>query len=282
MNTRTCETVQDSLNIESLRTFARDLARSAGTIAKSYAGRMIVERKHDDSPVTDADHAVQAAIFDAIARTYPDHAVIGEETIRRPERHAKACDARYCWVVDPIDGTRNFARGAPLYATSIAVMDCGETIAGAIHEAVSGCVYSAGRKMGAFRDNDAIRVADRPFDTDTTVLVSSFRKRTMPNFVRAWMDAYNFRNVGSICLHLAWTAAGIAEGSYASECRLWDIAAGALLIREAGGVVTRGDGGPLWPIDVGAYDGGDVPILCGTPAMHARLLESLCATENDN
>lgn len=274
--------MQDSLNIESLRIFARDLARTAGTIARSYAGRTIVERKHDDSPVTNADHAVQAAIFDAIARTYPDHAVIGEETIRRPERHATASEARYCWVVDPIDGTRNFARGAPLYATSIAVMESGATVAGAIYEAVSGCVYSAGRKRGAFRDDDVIRVADRPLDSDTTVLVASFRKRTTPKFVRAWMNAFNFRNVGSICLHLAWTAAGIAEGSYASECRLWDIAAGALLIQEAGGVVTRGDGGPLWPIDAGTYDNADVPILCGTPAMHARLLESLRATENEN
>lgn len=266
--------------IEALRSFSRELAIEAGGIAAGYAGRVAVTRKDDDSPVTDADHAVQSAVFDAIARQYPDHAVIGEETIRDCDRHASAANAQFCWVVDPIDGTRNFAQGMSIYATAIAVMECGAPVAGAIYDASTGHTYTAARGSGAERDGQSLRIAEEDIDADTTVLVSSFRQRPAPSVMRDWMDAYIFRNHGSLCLHLAWLAGGLADGAYALECRLWDIAAGALMISEAGGVVTRDDGTSLWPIDVGAYDGGDIPILAGAPAMHARLLESLRAADS--
>ncbi|MCB9856728.1 MAG: inositol monophosphatase [Phycisphaerales bacterium] len=264
--------------IVALRSFSRELALVAGGIAARYAGPVAVTRKDDDSPVTEADHAVQSAVFDAIARRYPDHAVIGEETIRHPDRHAAAANAQFCWVVDPIDGTRNFARGMSIYATSIAVMEGGAPIAGAIHDASTGYTYSAARGLGADRDGEPLRLSECRIGADTTVLVSSFRRRPAPSVMRDWMDAYIFRNHGSICLHLAWLAGGLADGAYALECRLWDMAAGALMIAEAGGVITRDDGSPLWPIDVGRYDGGDIAILAGSPVMHERLLESLRAS----
>lgn len=269
-------------SLDSFRSFARQLAGDAGRLAAERLGRSRVAIKDDDSPVTDADHAVQAAIFDAIARTYPDHAVVGEETIRDPEQHASAELAQYCWVVDPIDGTRNFAQGISIYATSIALMSRGEPVVGAIFDALSGHVYTAAHGHGIDCDGTPLKPPSATRMTEAAVLVSSFRRQPVPTAVRNWMDEYLFRNYGSICLHLAWVAAGLADGLYAAECRLWDIAAGALLVSEAGGKVTGNDGRPLWPIDVGAYAGEEIPVLAGTPAMHARLLESLRAIRSDD
>jgi len=262
---------------DEFRVFARTLAREAGSIAADHMGRVAVSHKADDSPVTEADHAAQAAIFDAIAQRYPDHAVIGEETVRHPDRHAPAHSARYCWVVDPIDGTRNFAQGMSIYATSVAVLDRGVPLAGAIFDASSGGVYSAALGAGADFEGAPLAVSASRTASDLTVLVSSFRRCPAPIVVRDWMDEYTFRNHGSLCLHLAWLARGRADGAFAKECRLWDIAAGALMVAEAGGVITYDDGSALWPIDVDRYDGADVPILAGTPSVHARLLDSLRA-----
>lgn len=258
-----------------LREFAGNLAQMAGQMAAERFGRVSVQRKEDNSPVTDADHAVQAATFDAIARAYPDHAVVGEETVRDPDRHASAARAEFCWIVDPIDGTRNYARSIPIYAVSIAVLKNGEPVAGAIHDASAGYTYSAGLGLGADCGGRELRMSRGDAEPDLTVLVSSFRQQPVPLVVRDWMDTYLFRNYGSLCLHLAWVAAGLADAAYAAECRLWDIAAGALLIGESGGIVTRDDGRPLWPFDVGSYTGTEIPILAGTPTMHSRLLASL-------
>lgn len=265
------------LSIDALREFTRGLAQEAGRIAAARIGRVSVERKDDNSPVTDADHEVQAAIFDAIGRAYPDHSVIGEESLRHPERHATHESADYCWVVDPIDGTRNYARGISIYAASIAVLHEGEPVAGAIFDATSGHVFSAAQGGGAECNGRPLQMTADAGDVDVTVLVSSFRRQPVPQVVRNWMDTYLFRNYGSLCLHLAWVAAGLADAAFAAECRLWDIAAGALLVSEAGGAVTSDDGGAVWPVDVESYDGGEVPILAGAPPVHGRLLDSLRA-----
>jgi myo-inositol-1(or 4)-monophosphatase len=86
------------------------------------------------------------------------------------------------------------------------------------------------------------------------------------------MQRFLFRNHGSVALHLAWVAAGLLEASYSLECKLWDIAAGALLVEAAGGVVTDGEGRPRWPVDVINYAGQDLPTLAAMPALHAELM----------
>ena len=98
--------------------------RAAGVIARDRFGKATVSHKADHSPVTDADHAVQAALQEAIARACPDDAVITEETQVDPERHASVKTARRCWVIDPIDGTRNYARSFPIFTLSVAGACC--------------------------------------------------------------------------------------------------------------------------------------------------------------
>lgn len=275
MNPQSRENPSAECSPEALRRAASELARIGGETARRYFGNVKVVRKADDSPVTEADHAAQDEILRILSERYPAHAIVGEETIARPDRHAEIADAKYCWVIDPIDGTRNFSRGANIYATSVAVMDEQGPLAGAIYDATSESIYSAARGGGAFADERPMALRARPIDSDTNVMVSSFRRTKMPPPVREWMDRFLFRNYGSLCLHLAWVAAGLGDAAFSIECKLWDIVAGALIITEAGGVVTDQLGQPIWPMDVAAYAGEDLPILAGSASLHAELLRSL-------
>ncbi|HWL94320.1 MAG TPA: inositol monophosphatase [Phycisphaerae bacterium] len=254
---------------------ARDLAQLGGNTARALLGSVSVERKQDNTPVTEADHRVQAAMLAVIAQCFPTHSIIVEESVPHPERHTAIRSAEYCWVIDPVDGTRNFARGSTMYATSVGVLLAGEPIVGAIYDASTGRTYSAVRGGGAYCDGQPIRVTSHANPADTTVLLSSFRRRPMEKAVAGWMNQLLYRNLGSLCLHLAWVAAGYADAAYAPECKLWDLAAGSLLIEEAGGVVTDVAGQRIWPMEINAYRGEDIPILVGAPAMHEQLLESL-------
>jgi myo-inositol-1(or 4)-monophosphatase len=272
--------VATEIDLIELHGAACDLARLGGRKALEFIGRVSMSRKADDTPVTQADHAVQEAVLASLAARYPAHGIVVEELVARPERHGALATTEYCWVVDPIDGTRNFGRGANLYSTSVAVLRSGRPVAGAIYDATSGQVFSASLGGGAFRDEQRLQLFDRPIDYNTSLALGSLRRRSIPPTVRGWMKEYLHRNLGSLCLHLVWVAAGWMDGAYAVECKLWDIAAGSLLIQEAGGVVTSPTGQPLWPMDLAAYRGEDIPILAGTPVLHARLLNSLPGGEH--
>lgn len=269
-----------TISPSTLQSLAIELSLMGGQTAARLHGSVSTTRKPDNSPVTEADHAVQAAILDVIAARHPEHAVLVEETLATPARHASLELARYCWVVDPIDGTRNFGRGLTMYAVSVAVLLDGSPIAGAIYDADQKQVYSAAKSEGAFRDGMRLTPGNRDIDADTTIALSSFRLRQPPRAVRGWVDKYLFRNLGSLCLHLAWVAGGLADAAFAQECKLWDLAAGALIVAEAGGAITNAGGGPLWPIDVAGYRSEDLPVLAGTPRVHAELLRSLLAVES--
>ncbi len=271
------DAMSEDLDRGKLCEFACELALAGGRTAAELFGKVGVSRKADDTPVTQADHAAQEAILSALARRHPSHAILVEESVAHPHRHAALADAEYCWVVDPIDGTRNFSRGVRLYATCVAVLHAGQPVAAAVHDAATGQVYWAVLGGGAFCGGAPIRCPDRPIDADTAIAVSSFRHKPVPSVVRHWIDRYLFRSLGSVCLHMVWVAAGLVDATYALECKLWDIAAGALLIEEAGGRITHHDGSPLWPKDLAAYQLEDLPILAGTPVLHATLLADLTA-----
>lgn len=251
------------------------LAQIGGQTAAKYFGKVVATRKADDSPVTVADHAAQEAILSALAHRHPSHSILVEEDVVRPDRHAALMASDYCWIVDPIDGTRNFSRGVRVYATSIAVLHEGRPVAAAIFDATSEVVYSASLGGGAFRGPDRIQLSDRPIDHDTTVAVGSFRRRAVPRAVRGWLDHFLLRNFGSTSLHLAWVATGLVDAAYSAECKLWDIAAAGLLIEEAGGIVTDHAGRLLWPVELGGYGGQDLPVLAGTATMQSHLLATL-------
>lgn len=266
----------DRLTPVGLRATACGLAQLGARTAATFFGKVSISRKADDTPVTEADHATQAAVLAVLAREHPSHAVLTEEHVARPDQHADISGCEYCWVIDPIDGTRNFGRGVGVWSTSVAVLRAGRPVAGAVYDATTGQVYSASAGGGAFCGDQRMVLVERPVDSDTTIAISSFRQRKIPPVVRGWMDRYLFRNLGSLCLHLVWVGAGLVDAAYAWECKLWDVAAASLIIEEAGGVVTDHDGRALWPMGVAQYGGEDTPTIAGTAQMHARLLADLC------
>ena len=252
-----------------------ELARLGGACALKRLGSAIMTRKGDDSPVTEADHAAQSVILTAIAERFPEHAVLVEEQLSGATSHANSNATPYCWVVDPIDGTRNFSRGHRMFATSVALLYEGRPVAGAIFDAMNGTVYSAAAGAGATCDGRDVRVSPRAPGSDTTIAFSSFRRHPVPTGIRTLFDSILFRNVGAACLHQAWVSAGYVDAIYAPDTKLWDIAAGALLITEAGGTVTDVEGRARWPVDVSQPHGTTCSIMAGSGVIHAMLLKAV-------
>jgi len=258
-----------------LHQMACELAQVGAAAARRHFGRTFAHRKADDSPVTEADHAAQAAILQVLAVERPQDAVITEETVAEPHRHMTATTADHCWVVDPVDGTRNFHRGLPAWCTAVALLNGGRPIVGAIYDNLTDQTYSAVAGVGAWCDREPLRLKEQLHDADLTIAIASGRRRGLPPVVQDWLGKYLYRNVGSLCLHLAWTAAGLVDAAFAWECKLWDIAAGAVLIEEAGGIVSDHRGNGLWPVNPAAYHGEDLPILAGQRELHARLAATI-------
>lgn len=252
-------------------------ARAAGKVARNRLGRAVTSRKADHSVVTDADHAVQAMLLDRIASEFPADAVITEETQVAPERHAPVSTARRCWIIDPIDGTRNYARNFPIFCLSIALTENGSPIVGVIHNPMTGEMYSASTGGGAWWNERRLRVRDQPLSAGTLIALPSARDRPLYGFVHSWMDRMVLRNVGSTALHLAMVGSGAVDASYCDDCRLWDVAAGVVIAAEAGAVVVRPDGRPAFPLDLNAYRDQDVPVLAAGPQMAAQLLAEIAA-----
>lgn len=280
----------DQPELAELARFAAEVARLGGNLAREQMGRVQSERKGDRSVVTEADRAVQAAIFSGISARYPGHALLGEEVAAGSHCYRGGSD--YCWVVDPIDGTRNYARGVECYVTSVGLLHQGMPVAGALYEPPRDRMFMAWRGGGAWTMSGTGRGAtesaelvrmpqaqDKPLNSDTTIAVSTVNNRPVAPHLRDWIEKYIFRNAGSLCTHLIWVAQGWVDGAFSQQAKLWDIVAGAVLIEETGGRFTRPDGGPIWPIDPAGYLGTDIPLVTGRPNFHAELLKSLRNSE---
>lgn len=251
-----------------------ELARIGGACALERLGSAVVSRKGDESPVTEADHATQGVILSTIAMRFPGHSVYVEEQLSGATRHAEIGSTPFCWVIDPIDGTRNFSRGQRMFATSVALLVDGRPVAGAIFDSTTGQTYSAAAGGGASCEGRAVSVSRRAYGPDTTIAFSSFRRHAVPVGVRKLFDTILFRNVGAACLHQAWVSAGYIDAIYAPDTKLWDIAAGALLIAEAGGAVTDVAGREPWPVDVRQPHGTTCSIMAGARGIHELLAKA--------
>lgn len=267
-------------SLSDMHDLAVRLANEVSDIAREGFGAPVVSRKADRSVVTETDHAMQATILGAIADTYPEHAVRAEETVARPDAHADPTDARFCWVVDPLDGTRNFAAGLPWFATSIAVLDRGRPIVGVVREHGTGITYAATAGGGATVNGTACRACDRAVTGDMLVAVPSNKDPLTQHVLQTWAATPRFvlRNVGTTATHLALVASGALAAAFANRCKLWDIAAGALLVIEAGGRITDPRGNPCIPFDLGADSDADFPFLAAGPQVHRRLLPTMTRT----
>lgn len=256
------------------------LATEAAAESLARFGRSRVSFKEDKSVVTEADLAIQARILDAIGEAYPDHAVLAEETIENPQAHANVAGARYCWVVDPLDGTRNYASGLPCFTTSIALLDRGFPIVAVVLEHHVNHLYQATAGGGAALNGKRIGVVEPPPGDDLLLGTPSSKDELAVSVVSRWAGtpAFICRNLGSTAYHLALVARGAFNGAFCMRSKIWDMAAGVLLVTEAGGRITDADGSDGLPFDLSVDANADLPFLAAGPNVHKRLLESIRAT----
>ncbi len=253
-------------NLNEFRRFAEELAREAAALVREYAGDFAVEIKDDGSPVTNVDTAVERMLRERIDSTYPTHGVTGEEY------GARDLDAEFVWVVDPIDGTRQFSTGLANYGTLIALCRQAKPVVGIISQPVIGDIYAGVSGEGAWLNG-------RPITSRMTTLpgkaiacladIDSFDERTRPGFeaVRLASD-WNVYDGG--CLGFAALAAGrIDICLYAANVECYDVCALVPVIEGAGGVITDWRGNPH-----DLHSTGETVASC-SPQLHEKVLALL-------
>lgn len=248
---------------------AREAAEAAAAlIATAYRGNFDVQLKADASPVTEIDLAAENAIRSLLQSRFPAHGFYGEETGRA------SMDAEYLWLVDPIDGTKSFVRGYPMFSTQIALMHRGELVLGLscapCWNGGRGEIAWAETGQGAWLDDERIRVSETGALEESALstgnLASLARSPAWARLGQLIPRLNRIRGYGDF-LHYHLLAAGKIEAVIESDVNILDIAALTMIVREAGGVFTdlRGEAVGL----------GTTSVLAATPALHTILLEQL-------
>ena len=213
-------------------------------ILQDWAGRFTVSEKGPADLVTEADVAAQAAIHEILHARFPDHGFLGEEGLN------SSPDAEYRWIIDPLDGTSNYVHRFPYYAVSIGLEHRGKLIAGVIHDPTRGEMFSAAIGQGATLDGRPIR-SSRFDRLNQAMVIASFPpgvkadSQPIKRFLAVLGHAQTIHRSGSAALNLAYIAAGRLDGFWSTSLKPWDVAAGAVIVSEAGGRVTKMNGTPL-------------------------------------
>ncbi len=253
-----------SVDLTPYRTFMTELAAASGEFIRPFFGQtsLVVETKADQTPVTAADRGAEELIRRLLAQKFPAHGIIGEELGN------DRAEAEFVWVLDPIDGTKSFITGVPLWGTLIALLHQGQPVLGCIHQPILGQLMIG--------DGQTTTLNDRPVRTrvttrlaDATLLTSdpfNFRHRMGPGtndflakakLIRTWGDCYGYLLV----------AAGHADIMIDPIMNPWDIAALVPVIRGAGGVITDWKGGAAYP--------AESTVAAATPELHATVVAGL-------
>jgi myo-inositol-1(or 4)-monophosphatase len=275
--------------LRDLRLLAEGAARAGGAVARAaFGGALSVRCKSDGSEVTDADEAAQAAVIACLDAQRPGDALLAEETLAGAEQARRPTPANnvVSWIIDPIDGTRNYVRGVPLYAVSVAAMFGGLPRAGAIYVPDRDDMYSASEPEGVLLNGQPIP-PPRPLTAapgrpaKPLVGIPSSLHGAAYDLMQSWIPRVIVRNLGSTAMHLAMVAAGQLQAALSADGRLWDIAAGWLLVKCAGGRTTGLGGGDVFPIDLATYAGEPIPTVAAhDAALHARLLAGTGAADS--
>lgn len=235
-----------------------------------------IEEKQKNDFVTVADRESEERIARSIRARFPGDVFLGEEGGRRGGA-AGSPEAR-TWIVDPLDGTANFIAGFPFWCVSVAAREDGRLVAGVIWDPLRGELYSAERGRGAWRNGVRLAVSGRGLDGAFVATGFPFRSRPLIDpylslFRAVFLRARGIRRAGSAALDLALVAAGVYDAFFEFQLAPWDIAAGAMLIEEAGGVVTDFDGGERF------WERGNVVAGSATTAAQLREVASGILTE---
>ena len=234
---------------------------------RSLAADQISEKARNDM-VTVADLASERVIIEAVRSRFPDHRVLSEEA-----GWSSTAGTGPTWIVDPLDGTTNFVHGIPQFAVSIGVAVDGRVDFGVIFDPCKNDIFTAARRRGARWNGVPCRVSAHQ-RLEGSLLATGFPFKAH-RLLGAYLDIFRdvflrckaIRRPGAAALDLAYTAAGMFDGFFEFQLSTWDTAAGAILIEEAGGVITDMEGGPNY------LETGNV--VSGTPGVHRELLETI-------
>ena len=242
--------------------------RAGGVLAERFPGHRTISFKGGIDLVTDADKASEAVLLAYLRERHPEHAILSEESgITR--------GTGYRWIVDPLDGTTNYAHRLPHFSVSIAVEGPGGILAGAVYDPMRDELFAAARGRGATLNGQPIRTAEtRSLERALLCTGFPYDVRQHPEgpvglvarFVRM---SQGIRRFGSSALDLSYVACGRYDGYFEFGLKPWDVAAGTLLVQEAGGAMTRIDGAP--------YDTAVTDVLAAAPGV-ATVLQAECAT----
>jgi myo-inositol-1(or 4)-monophosphatase len=257
--------------MNALQNVAIMAARSGGNVLMRHLNRLDrikVEKKGHNDFVSDADRAAETAVIDVIHKHYPDHAILAEES-------GASGESDTVWIIDPLDGTTNFLHGFPQFCVSVGVKVKNRLEAGAVYDPMRQELFAAARGDGATLDGHKIRVSGQTH-LEHALVGTGFPFRQADEDTGPYLEMLGkvvrytsgVRRPGAAALDLCYVAAGRLDAFWETGLKAWDLAAGSLIIREAGGIVSGLDGSENY------LDSGH--ILCGTPKIYAGLAR-LCA-----
>ena len=262
-------------------TFAIDLARSAAKLVAEKYGKVPRLTKRHAEAVTDADRASQRLIIAALAKRFPGDGIVGEENETGDAITFQVRDPMgRNWVIDPIDGTNNFIARLPLFAVCIGLLDGGMPVLGVVHDVTRRHSYlcrSRPWRVPGFPGANGSEYADERDVDDHDDLESARWRKETPAFASRWLNqtTWKIRILGSAAIEAAQVAAGVAHAAVTLNGKLWDIAAPAAIVLEAGGVVTDLSGKNVFPFDLRNYAGTKVPFLAASASAHAQLIKEI-------
>lgn len=203
-------------------------------------------------------------MIETIRTRFPDDGTLAEEG-----EVAAGLDREFVWILDPLDGTNNYALGIPCFAVSVGLFQRGTPYAGVVHDPNTGLTCWAVRDQGAWIGDRKLVLRGQPLTEASNLSVRVPLDPALAPVVVGWLARHKFRAFGSVALQLVYAAIGAIDLVLDHKAALWDLAGAACVLREAGGAVTDPRGEPIFPFDLASYRGGPVPFLAGNSVAHA-------------
>ncbi|HEX4056293.1 MAG TPA: inositol monophosphatase family protein [Tepidisphaeraceae bacterium] len=269
------------MNLSEELQYATELARAAGALVIEQYGKVGRLLKRNNEAVTDADRASQRLIVAGLRRRFAGDGIVGEEndtgdaiTFDVPNPAGRN------WVIDPIDGTNNFLAGLGIFGVCIGLLDAGRPVLGVVYDVTRDQLFAAAAGLGAWLGAQRLGVSKTPLGDNTMLMLTSNLlgpDGKAPAYARRWLDQTNWkiRMLGSASMEAMQVALGVAHGAVTLNGKLWDIAAPAAVVIEAGGIVTDPRGREIFPFDLTDYRGAKVPYLMAGPAAHPQLVNEM-------